>query len=75
MPEPLSWVETEPSDGAAYLIERERKGWPKSLVPQPWSTSITHVAAQTSLGFAFGSDAVGILHAKISLLLWSRPRV
>jgi hypothetical protein len=65
-------LESEPTDGAAYLIEREEKltqlACAAALVDQH------HARGVRNLRWDLLSARVypGILHAKISLLLWSR---
>lgn len=65
-------LETTPADGPAYLVEREQKlaqiRFPAVLVDQ------RHARGKRSLRWDLLSARVpaAILHAKVSLLLWSR---
>ncbi len=65
-------LETEPSDGAAYLIEREEKlaqlACAAALVDQHHARGVRNLRWD----LLSARVPVGILHAKISLLLWSR---
>jgi len=65
-------LETEPSDGAAYLIEREERlaqiTCAAALVDQHHARGVRNLRWD----LLSARMPVGILHAKISLLLWSR---
>lgn len=65
-------LETEPSDGAAYLIEREEKlaqlSCAAALVDQHHARGVRNLRWD----LLSARVAPGILHAKISLLLWNR---
>ncbi|MCX6922603.1 MAG: hypothetical protein NT154_05220 [Verrucomicrobia bacterium] len=65
-------LDTEPSDGAAYFVEREEKL--AQLVCAAALIDQHHAKGSRNLRWDLLSARVhnGILHAKISVLLWSQ---